>query len=339
MDRLRIPVASLLAVAALLAVGSAGASAACTTAVHGGASELFGGSAPAENCGDATVVLRIDPDPATPALPVTVDASGSDLGDATGQTVTYVFDWGDGSPPLSSPNASEDHVYARGRYLGSVTIVDGASRTLGQTDFDLIVSEAPSARLSVPSGTMRPGVAYDFDATGSDAPGGSIASYEWNWGDGTTSSTSTPRATHTFANETSRAVSVTIVNDLGQESAPASDAVTVHDELPLVQLVATPATIAVGQQLTLDATGSTDPDGWIVGYQWDLDADGSYETSTATPTVTAGPYPNPGPIVLSVKVTDDSGRATVKSVLVNVAAPGGGGGTGGSGGGGGGGGA
>jgi hypothetical protein len=132
-------------------------------------------------------------------------------------------------------------------------------------------------------------------------------------------------------------VSVTVVNDLGLASAPASAAVTVDNQLPLVQLIATPATVAVGQALTLDAGGSSDPDGSIAEYRWDLDANGSFETSTGTTaSVTAGGYPNPGVLVLSVKLIDDSGGARVKGVPVTIARPatgGGGGGAGGPGGG------
>jgi hypothetical protein len=110
--------------------------------------------------------------------------------------------------------------------------------------------------------------------------------------------------------------------------------VTVLNQLPLVQLIATPATVQVGEPLRLDATGTSDPDGTIAEYQWDLDANGTFERSTGTtPTVTAGGYPNPGPIVLRVKAIDDNGGSSVKGVTVTVARPpaSGGGSTGGSG--------
>ena len=34
--------------------------------------------------------------------------------------------------------------------------------------------------------------------------------------------------------------------------------------------------------ITFNALGSTDPDGTIVKYEWDLDGDGTYETNTGT---------------------------------------------------------
>ncbi len=37
-----------------------------------------------------------------------------------------------------------------------------------------------------------------------------------------------------------------------------------------------------GQAVTFNASGSNDPDGTIVDYQWDLDGNGSYETDTGT---------------------------------------------------------
>ncbi len=127
-------------------------------------------------------------------------------------------------------------------------------------------------------------------------------------------------------------MTVTVSDDLGLIDT-ASASVTVLNMLPLVTLVATPATVQVGQPVRLDASGSSDPDGSIAEYRWDLDGNGSFETSTGTtPTVTTGGYPNPGQITLSVKVIDDSGGSSVKGVPVTVAAPPGGGGSGGSGG-------
>ena len=54
---------------------------------------------------------------------------------------------------------------------------------------------------------------------------------------------------------------------------PAADGV-VHD------LAANP--VATGQPVTFDASGSTDPDGTIVKYEWDLDGNGTYETNTGS---------------------------------------------------------
>jgi hypothetical protein len=317
-----------LALAILLAFGSAGALAdgTCTTSTALAFEQASDGTFAA--CAGA--VLSVAPSPATPGVPVRLDGTESSAGDGAAPIDTYEWDYGDGTTETTrAPVSSVLHTFARGRYLLHLTIYDDRGTPLDGTSFDLTVSDAPTARLAVPPGTLRPAVVYGFDASASSAPGGSVARYLWDWGDGTTSATTTPTTTHSFTDDdASRAVSVTVVNDLGLASTPATAAVTVHNELPLVQLVATPATITVGQRVSLDATGSSDPDGSVDHFEWDLDANGSFEKSTdvLTPSVSAGPFPNPGPIVLRVRVVDDSRRASVKGVVVTITGSGGAGG-------------
>lgn len=325
-----LPVAAVAAVAAVPVLGSDGAGAAesCTTAIGwGGAIDRPNDVPMAETC--AAAVLVATPNPALPGATVTLDGSqsvGSDTGD---EIASYAWDFGDGTlDETLAPESSIDHVYARGRYTARLVVENARGEPLADDAVEVVVSETPVAALSAPTGTLRPSVAYDFDASGSSAPGAgaSIDHYEWDWGDGTSTQTPGPRTTHAFAADCTPTVSVTVVNDLGLESAPARAALVVANQLPLVQLVATPSTVAVGQQLTLDAAGTSDPDGSIAAYEWDLDANGSFETRSGLRTsVTAGGFPNPGVLVLRVRAIDDNGGASVKSIAVTVSRPAGGG--------------
>lgn len=69
---------------------------------------------------------------------------------------------------------------------------------------------------------------------------------------------------------------------------------------------------AVGQEVTFDAAESTDPDGNIARYEWDLTYDGS-----GTPTfeeagrVVRATYDDPGPVGQVLRVTDDDGATDV----------------------------
>lgn len=71
--------------------------------------------------------------------------------------------------------------------------------------------------------------------------------------------------------------------------------------------------IKLGTQITFDASGSVDLDGSIVKYQWDLDANGSYEKSTNVPTV-KNRYTQRGLVNAKVKVTDNSGKTDTATV-------------------------
>ena len=94
---------------------------------------------------------------------------------------------------------------------------------------------------------------------------------------------------------------------------------------PVASITATPAHVAAGEPVVFDAGGSTD-DGTIVGYEWDLDGNGTFETVSGSSPSAGRSYPNGAAVNVAVRVTDDDDRTTVASVLVTVDAPPGAGG-------------
>ena len=60
------------------------------------------------------------------------------------------------------------------------------------------------------------------------------------------------------------------------------------NKLPQASFTASPNPVTTNAQVNFDASASSDPDGTIVKYEWDLDGNGSYETNTGTtPTTTS----------------------------------------------------
>lgn len=332
--RLALPAAlcALLAAVALLPAG-AGASETCTTLVGGHQTErptaggLLGADAPLSGTTCAAAVLSLSPLPVLPGATVTLDGSQSVGGDTGSGIAHYQWDYGDGSSIelTDPPVAAVTHPYARGPHTATLTILDNLNAVLDATSVPFVADTPPVAALGAPGGTLRPGVLYDFDASGTNHdpdPAASIVRYDWDWGDGTPPQPNGgPALQHRFAAEGTFEITVTAYDDLGVSDTATAD-VTVANVLPLVQLIATPSTVQVGQQLTLDASGSSDPDGSVVRYCWDLNATNAYATCTGlTASVTAGPYPNPGLLTLRVKVYDDSGGTSVKGVNVTIASP------------------
>jgi PKD repeat protein len=338
--RARRGVAGAAAAAALLALGllpGSAAAAGCTPTFAPRFATLA-----ALDPGCAATRFSATPNPVAPGQPLLFDAAGSvGPNGSAGELTSYVWDPGDGSGTTErlAPDTTFSHVYVtRGRYTASLSTRVGGEPLDGVADAvaSVVVSELPHATLEPVGGTLRPGVAYAFDASGSTAPGGSITEYRWDWGDGRpVETTAGPRVTHVFAGDgASEVVTLTVVNDLGVLSAPVSRPVTVMNARPVVQLTAQPSTVAIGEPLTLSAAGSYDPDGTIVGYRWDLGCKGAFETSTGpVPELRVPGFPNPGVLHLCVRATDDSGGATVASVPVTVRELAGGAGGGGAGGG------
>lgn len=120
------------------------------------------------------------------------------------------------------------------------------------------------------------------------------------------------------------------INDGTVDSVPETVTITVNpvNDEPVIDLPAPPP-CNEGSTMTLDASGSHDPDepygGSIVKYEWDFNDDGFFDyTETESSNdgafdgITDHTWPNQysGPVV--VRVTDDQGLASQDSVIVTV---------------------
>jgi phage gp45-like len=75
--------------------------------------------------------------------------------------------------------------------------------------------------------------------------------------------------------------------------------------------------------VTFNASGSSDPDGTIAKYEWDLDGNGSYETDGGATATTTKAYAAAGNVTVGLRVTDNLGltATTTKAVTVQNRAP------------------
>ena len=78
-----------------------------------------------------------------------------------------------------------------------------------------------------------------------------------------------------------------------------------------------PYTVAEGGTVSLTATGS-DPEGGALTYAWDLDNNGSFETSGQSVTFSAAALDGPSSHTVGVQVTDNGGLAGTDTAVVNV---------------------
>jgi hypothetical protein len=78
-----------------------------------------------------------------------------------------------------------------------------------------------------------------------------------------------------------------------------------------------PPTATVDAGVTLDARGSTDPDGTVASYRWDVDGDGLVDAVTDAPTLSAT-YDAVGAVAPTVTVVDDDGATARAGTTVAV---------------------
>jgi DNA-binding beta-propeller fold protein YncE len=97
---------------------------------------------------------------------------------------------------------------ADGALLKTINVAGGCPRTVAITP-----DPAPIAELTV--GPAVTGDATDFDASASSTPNGDIARYSWDFGDGTTATTTSPTTTHVYRAPGDYTASLTVTNTAG----------------------------------------------------------------------------------------------------------------------------
>jgi hypothetical protein len=135
----------------------------------------------------------------------------------SGQTIVrYTWNFGDGSVvTTTAPTAS--HTYGQsGTFVVSVVAENTFGRTgTASTTIAVGLSPAPTASFSVSPTDPAPNQAVRFNAAASEpAPGRSIVSYTWDFGNGTTGSGIVGQAT--YAQVGTYNVTLTVTDDLGR---------------------------------------------------------------------------------------------------------------------------
>ncbi len=244
---------------------------------------------------------------------ITFDGTGSEF---DGGTVTFAWDFGDGS---TSTEEDPSYTYsAEGTYTVTLTVTDDEGDTdtctTTATITALTVNEAPEVDCSVlpTSGTVNEELTFTVDATDSD---GTIAQYGWDFGDGTTDSTTTDSTLYTYTRADTYTVTVQVTDDAG-ETAQCTQDITISEETaeneePLADCSLIQTSAEVLEDITFDGTGSSDSDGTIANYEWDfgyLDPSGnSMGVSGPTLSTTHFGYGDAETYTVTFTVTDDDG--------------------------------
>jgi N,N-dimethylformamidase beta subunit-like, C-terminal/Concanavalin A-like lectin/glucanases superfamily/PKD domain len=193
-----------------------------------------------------------------------------------------------------------------------------AEITEHQTSFG--TNRRPVASFAASPSPTLPNVPVTFDASASKDPDGSIVKYEWDLdGNGSyeTDSGSNPAASRSFPSEGTFTVGLRVTDNLtGIDTTTRTIKVGAQPPSPSFTISPNPA--VVGIPVHFDASASSDADGSIVKYEWDLDGNGSYETDTGTTPAADRAYETPGTFEVGLRVTDNSGMAVATKLPLTV---------------------
>ncbi|WP_414664691.1 PKD domain-containing protein [Horticoccus sp. 23ND18S-11] len=173
--------------------------------------------------------------------------------------------------------------------------------------------QTPVAAITVSSTSGTAPLAVSFSGLNSTDADGTISSYQWNFGNGTTATGATASATYSAAG-TYAAVLTVVDNDGLAGTATISITVSAPANVPPTAVATASTTSGTAPvPVTFSSAGSSDPDGSIAGYKWDF-GDGTTSTA-ASPSKT---FSAPGNYAVKLTVTDNAGASASSAVTVSV---------------------
>lgn len=239
----------------------------------------------------------------TDGLFVNVDAE--DSSDPDGQIVSYRYDYGDGSSATGVRPAPKLYD-GEGDYTITLTVTDNLGATSSTTRQVTVLADnaPPVAQFTFDLDEFD----ASFDASTSTDPDGAITSYQWDFGDGTTGTG--VGVDHSYSATGAYTVVLTVTDDRGGKGTSSQVVNVSPNQAPTATILAPYLDLRV----LFDGRMSTDPDGEIVLYEWDL-GDGTTAEGDRLPVYT---YATGGTYTVTLTVTDDKGaqNTATKEVIL-----------------------
>ncbi|MEP5610764.1 MAG: PKD domain-containing protein [Cyclobacteriaceae bacterium] len=159
-------------------------------------------------------------------VPLLVTFDGSESFDLDGSITAYNWDFGDGS---TGTGAITTHTYTQaGTFTATLSATDDVglvSVSPVSVEIEVLPNDPPTAVGSfTPTSGEAPLLVF-FDGSASTDADGTIASYEWNFGDGSSGSGAT--TSHTYTSAGNYTASLTVTDNAGASSDPISGNIVV----------------------------------------------------------------------------------------------------------------
>ena len=168
----------------------------------------------------------------------------------------------------------------------------------GSTGSNAAVAAAPPTANAGGPYAAGSNTAVTFDGSLSASADGSALTYDWDFGDATAHGTGVAPA-HAYTTNGVYTVTLVVTDGAGTPSAPATTTATINRP-PIAVIANAPYVGAEGQSTKMSSSGSRDPDGGSLTYDWDF-GDGTAHSSSSGP---SHKYVQDGVYSVTLVVTD-----------------------------------
>jgi PKD repeat protein len=196
----------------------------------------------------------------------------------------------------------------------------GNSAASSILDYTVVMSNnAPVADFTESAEIMYVDDAINFNAASSHDPDGTIVSYHWDFGDGTTGTGVS--VSHSYTESGTYVVTLTVTDDDGAtDTVNAAKGVLIRtvqpqNQGPSAYFSESAETVYTGENIFFDASDSSDPDGTIISYLWNF-GDGN----TAVGVETTHAYGDDGTSTVTLTIIDNDGATdstTFTKIVLN----------------------
>lgn len=270
--------------------------------------------------------------------PVVLNLSWSDRPDQ-GQIFLGLSNWGRGTWQWFSVPAGDSLTYPDfGEFrftdnlcVAAVVLTGSGAYILDGLQF--VVQQPPVADLQVDVDSGQAPLTVNFDASASSDADGSITDYEWDLdgdgvfnGDGAEADArGSDTTSYEYTEVGSYTAKVRVTDNSGAKDVAQQEINVSMGQPPVADLQASPTSGDKPLLVSFDASGSFDPDGSIVDYEWDFDGDGNFNESNngedaaqGDSTPPAFTYVSRGDFTAVVRVTDNNGDKDTDSAQITV---------------------
>lgn len=258
-------------------------------------------------------VASFTAEPLKGAPPLTVNFDASASYDPNGTITSYRWEFGDGG---TASGVKVSYTYQkRGKYAAKLTVTDNENNS-GTATKEISVGLPPVAQFTANPKIGRSPLTVNFDASASYDPDGTISSYSWDFGDGTSGTGKT--VSHTYTKIAVRTATLTVKDDDGIE-ASSSQQIEIT-AAPVAEFTHNPKEGDAPLKVEFDASASAPSAGAgrITSYEWDY-GDGSGPAFGQKVSYTYTKY---GRFTVTMEVTDDKGlKASSRGTVYVFAKP------------------